>query len=76
VNALSSFFLEALRAMSFSLSTAFITSHNLGYVMPSFSLNSRKSLNSFLFILLPSYHCVESCSVSMSMWAFCCSCCY
>ena len=47
VYALSSFFLEALRAMSFPLSTAFIVSHKFGYVVPSFSLNSKKSLISF-----------------------------
>jgi hypothetical protein len=43
--ALSRFFLEALRAMSFPLWTAFIVSHKFGYV--SFSLNSNKSLISF-----------------------------
>jgi hypothetical protein len=41
VYALSSFFLEALRAMSFPLSTTFIVSHYFCYVLPSFSLNSR-----------------------------------
>ena len=50
VYTLSRFFLEALRAMSFLLSTAFIVSHNFGYVVPSFSLNSRKSLSSLLFL--------------------------
>jgi hypothetical protein len=39
VYALPSFILEALRAMSFPLSTAFIVSHKFGYVLPSFSLN-------------------------------------
>ena len=48
VYAFSSFFLEALRAMSFPLSTAFIMSHKFGYVVPSFSLNSKKSLLSFI----------------------------
>ena len=43
----SRFFLEALRAMSFPLSSAFIVSHKVGYVVPSFSLNSKKSLISF-----------------------------
>ena len=47
VYALSSFFLEALRAMSFPLRTAFIVSHKFGYVVGSFSLNSKKSLISF-----------------------------
>jgi hypothetical protein len=47
VYALSSFFLEALRAMSFPLRTAFIVSHKFGYVVASFSLNSKKSLISF-----------------------------
>ena len=45
--ALSIFFLEALRAMSFPLSTAFIVSHRFGYVVSSFSLCSKKSLISF-----------------------------
>jgi hypothetical protein len=44
VYALSSFFLEALRAMGFPLCTAFIVSHKFGYVVASFSLNSKKSL--------------------------------
>jgi hypothetical protein len=33
--------------LSFPLSTAFIVSHKFGYVVPSFSLNSKKSLISF-----------------------------
>jgi hypothetical protein len=41
VYALSSFSLEALRAMSFPLRTAFIMSHKFGYVMVSFSLSSK-----------------------------------
>ncbi len=41
------FLLEALRAMSFPLRTAFIVSHKFGYVVASFSLNSKKSLISF-----------------------------
>ena len=44
VCALSSFFLEALRAMSFPLRNAFIVSNKFGNVMASFSLNSKKSL--------------------------------
>jgi hypothetical protein len=48
VYALSSFFLEALIAMGFPLSIAFIVSHKFGYVVASFSLNSKKSLISFL----------------------------
>jgi len=41
------FFLQALRALTFPLSTAFIVSHKFGYVVPSFSLCSKKSLISF-----------------------------
>jgi hypothetical protein len=41
VCALSSFFLEVLRAMSFPLRNAFIVSHKIGYVVASFSLNSK-----------------------------------
>jgi hypothetical protein len=47
VYALSSFFLEAFRAMTFSLRNAFVVSHMLGKVVASFSLNSKKSLISF-----------------------------
>ena len=46
---LSSFFFEALRAMSFPLQTAFIVSHKFAYVVASFLLNCKKSLIS-LFI--------------------------
>jgi hypothetical protein len=42
--ALSSFFLETLRP----LCTDFIVSHKFGYAVPLFSLNSKKSLISFL----------------------------
>jgi hypothetical protein len=45
--ALSSFFLEALRAMSFHLRTAVIIFHKFGYVVASFPLNSKMSLISF-----------------------------
>ena len=44
---LSSFFLEAFRAVKFSLITVFIVYHMFGYVVASFSLNSKKSLISF-----------------------------
>jgi hypothetical protein len=47
VYALSSFFLEALKTMSFPLRTAFIVSHKFGFVVASFSLNSKKFLISF-----------------------------
>ena len=42
VYALTSFFLEALRAMSFPLRNAFIVSPKFGYDVASFSLNSKK----------------------------------
>jgi hypothetical protein len=38
------FLYEALRAMCFPPSTAFIVSHKFEYGLPSFSLNSKKSL--------------------------------
>jgi hypothetical protein len=44
-------FLEALRAMSFPLSTAFLVSHKFVYGVPSLSLNSKKSLISFFIFL-------------------------
>jgi hypothetical protein len=44
VYALYSFCLEVFRAMSFPVRTAFIVSHKFGYVVASFSLNSKKSL--------------------------------
>jgi hypothetical protein len=50
VYALSSFFLEALRAMSFPLATALIMPHKFWYDVSSFSLNSKQPLIS-LFLL-------------------------
>ena len=47
---LPSFLLEALRAMGFPLSTALIVSHKFGYIVPSFSLNS-KAFNFFISFL-------------------------
>jgi hypothetical protein len=47
-----SFFLKALRALSSPLSTVFIVSHKFGYVITSFSLNSKKSLISFFIYSL------------------------
>jgi hypothetical protein len=60
--AVFSYFLEALRAMSFTLSIAVIYSYKSGYAGPSFSLNSKKAFIS-LFLPWPSYHWVE-CSAS------------
>ena len=74
VYALSSFFLEALRAMSFPLRNAFIVSHRFGYVVASFSLNSKKSLIS-LFHPWPRNQWVECCSVFIWMLAFYYLCC-
>jgi hypothetical protein len=44
VYALSSLFLEGLRATSLPLRNVFIVSHKFGYVVASFSLNFKKSL--------------------------------
>ena len=52
VYALFSFFLVALRVMTFPLSIAFIVSHMFWYVVPSFSLNSKKSLIYFFIFSL------------------------
>ena len=49
---LSSFFLEAFKAMGSPLRTAFIVSHKFGYVVASFSLNSKMSLISFFISYL------------------------
>ena len=76
VCALSNFFLEALRAMIFPLRTAFIVSHKFGYVLASFSLNSKTSLILSLFLPWPSYHLEECCSSSTCMWDFSYLCCY
>ena len=46
----TSFFLEALRAMSFPLRNAFIVSHKFGYVVASFSLNCKKSFFLYFFL--------------------------
>jgi hypothetical protein len=56
VYALSSFFLEAQRAMSFPLRNAFILSHKFVYVLASVSLNSKKSLISFYISSLIKSH--------------------
>jgi hypothetical protein len=45
LDALPTFFLEALRTINFSLCNAFIVSHNFGYVLPS--SNCKKFLISF-----------------------------
>ena len=49
---LSSFLLEAFKAISSPLRTAFIVSHKFGYVVASFSLNSKMSLISFFISYL------------------------
>jgi hypothetical protein len=43
------FVLEALRAMGFPLSTAFIVTHKFGFVVASFSLNSKKKIKFLYF---------------------------
>jgi hypothetical protein len=70
---LDKFFLEALRAMNFLLTTAFTLAHKFGYVLLSFSLNFKASLISFFLFTPWFYHCVASCLASMYMWASCCS---
>ena len=72
--ALSSIFLLALRAVRFPLRTAFIVPHKFGYVVASFSLNSKTSLIS-LILPWPSYW-VECCLGSTWMLAFYYLCCY
>jgi hypothetical protein len=52
VFALSSLFLEALRAVCFPLKNAFIVVHKFGYVVASFSFNSKKVFNFFLYSFL------------------------
>jgi len=72
--ALSCFFLQALRAMIFPLSAAFIVSHKFQYVVSSFSFTSKKSLIFFLCLQWPTK--LSLTSTSMYMWAFCPICCY
>ena len=72
VYALSSFFFEALRTLSFPLRNVFIVSHKFGYIVASCSLNSKNSLISFFI----SYHWVECFSASTCMWDFYYLCCY
>ena len=52
VCSLSRFFLEVLRALNFLLRTVLIVFHKFGYVVASFSLNSKKSLISFFIFSL------------------------
>lgn len=73
---LTNFFHAVLSALNFPLISTFIVSHNFGYAVHSFSLNSRKSLVSFFISFWPISHSVETCSVSMSLWAFYCFCCW
>jgi hypothetical protein len=47
VYALSSFYLKEFKAMSFHLRNVLFVTHKFGYVVASFSLNSKKSLISF-----------------------------
>jgi hypothetical protein len=47
----SNFFRKALNAINFPLSAAFIITNKFGYVVPSFSLSSRKSL---IYLFFPS----------------------
>ena len=69
VCSLSRFFLEVLRVLNFLLRTVLIVFHKFGYVVASFSLNSKKSLIS-LFLPWSTYHWVECYSASMSTLAF------
>jgi hypothetical protein len=48
----TNFFVIGLSAMNFPLSTAFIVSYKFGYVVHSFSLNSRRSFISSIFYSL------------------------
>jgi hypothetical protein len=52
VYAVSSFFLEALKDITFPLSTAFIVSHKFWYDVSSFSFNSKNPLIFFLYFFL------------------------
>jgi hypothetical protein len=77
VYALSSFFLEVLKYISFPLRTAFIVSYKFGYVVASFSLNSKMSLDSFLIFIPECILCsgmgcplVCLCSLSLSLFLF------
>ena len=69
-----SFFWEALRAMSFPLTTDFIVSHKFWYDVSSFSLNSKKPLHFFFISSLTKLSL--SCSGSMYMCIFSCFCWY
>jgi hypothetical protein len=66
------FLMKVLRAVNFPLNTDLVVSHNLGYAMPSFSLNSKKALILSLFLSWPSYLSLEIYSVSTCVWIFCC----
>jgi hypothetical protein len=76
VYALSTFFLEALRAMSFPLRTSFIVFHKFRCVVASFLLNSKKSLISFFISSLTKESLRRVLSVSTRMLAFYYLCCY
>jgi hypothetical protein len=72
---LSSFFLEAFKAMSFPLTIAFIVSHRCWYDVSSFSLNSKKPLIYFFTSSLTKV--LLNCSLfsfHMYVCVFCCFC--
>ena len=56
---LSNFFVKVLSPMFFPFSTAFTVSYKFGYVVPSFSLKSTKSLISLFLLFWLSGHWVE-----------------
>ena len=69
---LSSFFMKALSAMNFTHGIVFNMSHNFEEYWAFIFMNSSKALFFYLLFPWPSDHWIESCSVSMTMWAFCC----
>jgi hypothetical protein len=77
VYAFSCFFLEALRAMSFPLTTAFIVPHKFGYDVPSFPLNFKNSLISFYTSSLTKLSLSRALFSFHVYWDFlgCCCCC-
>ena len=59
-------------AINLPLSTAFIVTHNFGYIVPSFFFNFRKTLISALFFSWPRDHRGGSYLISISQWTFLC----
>ena len=66
--------MDLLSTMNLLIRTAFTMPHKFGYVVYSLSFRLKRVFNFFLSFYLNRFHSEMSCSVSMSLYAFCCFC--